>query len=133
MGIGAFRAFRVSIQNHINILDEKVVIDERDIPGLMARSGGNGPDANQAACELVKTRSQLEENRMAITELKKLFVKVNKQWTKPKDRVIGYVVWAPPISISASHGYTKDVCIIKLDEKKFSQSFKGNVIDLGAC
>ena len=57
-----------------------------------------------------------------------------KQWPKPKDRVIGHVVWAPPISVStAPHSYTKDVCIVKLDEKNFSQNFRRNVLDFGAC
>jgi len=57
-----------------------------------------------------------------------------KQWPKPKDRVIGHVVWAPPVSVStAPHSYTKDVCVVKLDEKKFSQNFRRNVLDFGAC
>jgi hypothetical protein len=59
---------------------------------------------------------------------------MKKQWTKPRDRVIGHVVWAPPISFStAPHSYTKDVCVVKLDMKKFSQNFRRNVLDLGAC
>ena len=57
-----------------------------------------------------------------------------KYWTKPKDRVIGHVVWAPPISFStAPYGRTRDVCVIKLDENKLRQNFRGNVLDLGAC
>jgi hypothetical protein len=59
---------------------------------------------------------------------------MTKQWTKPKDRVIGHVVWAPPVSLStAPTSYTKDVCVIKLDDKKFSRNLKSNVLDLGAC
>ncbi len=57
-----------------------------------------------------------------------------KQWPKLKDWVIGHIVWAPPISVStAPHSYTKDVCVVKLDEKKFSQNFRRNVLDLRAC
>ncbi|KAI0316724.1 hypothetical protein OF83DRAFT_1292608 [Amylostereum chailletii] len=38
----------------------------------------------------------------------------------PKDRIIGYVDWAPPIAVAvASHRYTRDLCAIKLDKKKF--------------
>ncbi|KAG8976128.1 hypothetical protein FRB94_002755 [Tulasnella sp. JGI-2019a] len=59
---------------------------------------------------------------------------MKKDWSKVLDHVIGHAVWAPPITgFNAPHGYTKDVCIIKLDKKKFQQNFKGNVIDLGAC
>ena len=75
---------------------------------LTARSKGGGPNVEQAARELVETQRELNKTRTAIEELKKFFVKVKKQWTKPKDRVIGHVVWAPPISVStAPHNYTK--------------------------
>jgi len=61
---------------------------------------------------------------------KKLDIK--KHWTRPKDRVIGHVVWAPPISVHTTpHSYTMDVCVVKLDKKKFLQNFRGNVLDLG--
>jgi hypothetical protein len=51
---------------------------------------------------------------------------------KLKDRVIRHVVWAPAVSVSTPpHGYTEDVCVFKLDKKKFSQNFRGNVLDLG--
>lgn len=86
----------------------------------------------QTASDLARNERELIERRTAIIELKKFFVQMKKQWTKPEDRVIGHVVWAPPIEFStAPHGYTKDVCVIKLDKTKFSQNFKGNVLDLG--
>jgi hypothetical protein len=122
MGTKAFTNFLISIQGHIGILNNTVGILE-----------GSVPNAEQAAGELVETQRELGKTRTAIEELKKFFVKMKKQWTKPKDRVIGHVVWAPPVSVSAApHGYTKDVCAIKLGEV-FSQNFRGNVLDLGAC
>lgn len=82
----------------------------------------------------METQRELGKIRTAIEELKKFFVKIKRQWTEPKDRVIGHVVWAPPVSVSTvPHGYTKDVCVIKLDEKKFSQNFRGNALESGAC
>ena len=67
-------------------------------------------------------------------DIKKFFMKINNQWMKPKDQVIGHIVWAPPISVSTPpHGYMKDVCVIKLNKKKFLQNFRGNVLNLGAC
>jgi len=134
MGTRAFSNFLTSIQGRIGTLNTTVGILEKRATALTARSGSNGPNAEQAAGELVKTQQELDEIRTAVGELKKFFVKVKKEWTKPKDRVIGHVVWAPPVSfLTAPHGYTKDVCVIKLDEKKFSQNFRGNVLDLGAC
>lgn len=82
----------------------------------------------------METQGQLSKTRTAIEELKKFFVKMKKQWAKPKDRVVGHVVWTPPLSFStAPHGYTKDVCVVKLDKERFSQNFRRNVLDLGAC
>jgi len=133
MGTRAFANFLTSIQGHIGTLNTSVGILEKRATALTARSEGSGPNAKQAVHELVETQRELGRTRTAIEELKKFFVKMKKQWTKPKDRVIGHVVWAPPLSFfTAPHGYTKDVCVIKLNEKKFSQNFRGNVLDLGA-
>ena len=133
MGTKAFTNFLISIQGHIGILNFTAGILEKRVTTLTVRSEGGGPNAEQAAGELLESQRELGKTRTAIEELKKFFVKMKKQWTKPKDRVIGHVVWAPPISApTAPHGYTKDVCVIKLDEKDFSQNFRGNVLDLGA-
>ena len=64
---------------------------------LVAKSESNGTNAEHAARKLVETQGELNKTRAAIEELKRFFVKMKKQWTKPKDRVIGHVVWAPPI------------------------------------
>jgi hypothetical protein len=134
MGTQAFTNFLISIQGHIGILNNTVGVLEKRVVALTARSEGGGPTAEQAASELVETQQELTKTRTAIEELKKFFVKMKKQWTRPKDRVIGHVVWAPPVSIhTAPHSYTKDVCVVKLDEKKFLQNFRRNVLDLGAC
>lgn len=127
MGTNAFNNFLISIQGHIGNLNNTVGVLEKRVTALTARSEDSGPNAEQATRELGETLT-------AIEELRKFWVKMKKQWTKPKNRVIGYVVWAPPISVStAPHRYTKDVCVIKLDETKFSQNFRRNVLDLGAC
>jgi hypothetical protein len=134
MGTKAFTDFLISIQGHIGTLNNTVGVLEKRVTVLTARSEGGGPNAEQAARELVETQHELSKTRTAIEELKKFFVRMKIQWTKPKDRVIGHVVWAPPVSVStAPHNYTKDVCVVKLDEKKFSQNFRGNVLDLGVC
>ncbi|KIM81198.1 hypothetical protein PILCRDRAFT_821650 [Piloderma croceum F 1598] len=133
MGTRAFTDFLISIQGHIGTLNNTVGVLEKRVTALTARSDGGGPNAEQAARELVETQRELNKTRTAIEELKKFFVKMKKQWTKLKDRVIGHVVWAPSVSVStAPYSYTKDVCVVRLDEKKFSQNFRGNVLDLGA-
>ncbi|KAH7883420.1 hypothetical protein F5I97DRAFT_1939188 [Phlebopus sp. FC_14] len=132
MGTRAFTNFFISIQGHIGTLNNTVGVLEKRVTVFTARSEGGGPNAEQAAGELVETQRELNKTRTAIEELKTFFVKMKKRWTKPKDRVIGHVVWAPPVSVStAPHSYTKDVCVVELDKKKFSQNFRGNVLDLG--
>jgi hypothetical protein len=134
MGTRAFTNFLISIQGHIGTLNNTVGVLEKRITALTARSDGGGPNAEQAARELVETQCELSKTRMAIEELKKFFMEMKKQWTKPKDRVIGHVVWAPSVSVStAPYSYTKDVCVVRLDEKKFLRNFRRNVLDLGAC
>ena len=134
MGTKAFTNFLISIQGHIGTLNSTVGVLEKRVTTLTARSEGGGPNVEQAASELVETQGELSKTRTAIEEVKKFFVKMKKQWTKPKDRVIGHVVWAPPVNVStAPHSYTKDVCVVKLNENKFLQNFRRNVLDLGAC
>ncbi|KAG5725461.1 hypothetical protein E4T56_gene15666 [Termitomyces sp. T112] len=87
----------------------------------------------QAVNDLATTEADLNKRKAAIEELKTFFIKMKKEWSALNDRVIGHVVWAPPISFSTPpHGYTKDVCDIRLNKKKFLPNFKGNVIDLGS-
>lgn len=134
MGTQAFMNFLISIKGHISILNNRVCNLEKRVTILTARSDDSGPNAKQVAHELVETQCKLGKTSMAIKEVKNFFVKIKKQWMKPKDQVIGHVIWAPPICVSAaSHSYTKDICVVKLDEKKFSQNFRRNVLDLGVC
>ncbi|KIY48392.1 hypothetical protein FISHEDRAFT_58901 [Fistulina hepatica ATCC 64428] len=132
MGSKAFHNFLVSIQGHIGIMNSTVDVLEKRVTPLTTRSKGDGPHAEQATRELEETQRELTKTRAAIEELKNFFVKMKKQWSKPKDRVIGHVVWAPPISVhTAPHSYMVDVCVVKLDKKKFLKNFRGNVLDLG--
>jgi len=134
MGTKAFTNFLMSIQGRIGTLNITVGILEKRVRLLTVRLEGGGPNVEQAARELVETQHELDKTRTAIEELKKFFVKMKKQWTKPKDRVIGHVIWAPPVSVSTTpHGYTKDVCVVKLDKKKFCKNFRRNMLDLGVC
>ncbi|KAI6007536.1 hypothetical protein F5J12DRAFT_720683, partial [Pisolithus orientalis] len=131
MGSKDFNDFLASIQDHINIMNHTVGILERRATMLTARAEGDGPTAKQAARELEVTRRQLPKTREAIEALKTFFAKMKTERTSPKDRIIGHVVWAPPVSVHAApHSYTLDVCVIELD-KKFLKNFRGNVLDLG--
>ncbi|TFK52109.1 hypothetical protein OE88DRAFT_1658912 [Heliocybe sulcata] len=91
---------------------------------------GEGPcsNAEQSARQPVGTERQLNKKRSAVKEFRKFFMQM-KQWTNPCDPSSDTLFGRLP---SALHGYTKGVCAIKLDQKKFLQNFRGNVLDLRA-
>ncbi|KAH9066404.1 hypothetical protein EDB87DRAFT_1672238 [Lactarius vividus] len=115
MGNLTFTNYLASIQANIGTLNDAVVSLERRTKTLTKRT---------SAGELVETRDQLTKTVTKIEALKAFFSKL-------EDRVIGYVVWAPPIGVGVPpHRYTRDLCVIKLDKKKF-RKFRGNVLSLG--
>jgi len=133
MGNPAFTNYLASIQANIGTLNGTVDSLEKRTRTLMRRVEAGGDDAQKSAGELAETQDQLTKTVTKIDALKAFFVDVKKRWSKLKDRVIGYVVWAPPIGVGVHpHRYTRDLCVIKLDKKKFWK-FCGNVLSLGVC
>jgi hypothetical protein len=131
MGSTAYTNLLRSIQSHIGTLNSTASVLEKRVTSYKMRLEKD-PNAEQVTRDLVVTERQLNHMLNTIETLKKFFVKMKKEWEKSKDRVIGHVVWAPPISVNNEpYGYTKDVCVIKLNEKKFLRNFKKNVLDLG--
>jgi hypothetical protein len=88
VGTKAFTNFLISIQGHIGTQSTTVDILKRLVTMLTARPEGGGPDAGKAGLELEATQRELSKTRTAIEELEKFFVKMKKEWTKPKDWVI---------------------------------------------
>ena len=132
MGTTGFTEFLKSIRDRIATL--KVIAGKlkKKIETFTKRLTGGNYNAEQAACKLVEAEHDLKETKKSINKLKKFLEKVKKRWAELEDRVIGHVVWAPPISVSTTpHGYTKDICVVKLNKEKFSSNFMGNVLDLG--
>ncbi|CUA69287.1 hypothetical protein RSOLAG22IIIB_08413 [Rhizoctonia solani] len=128
MGTNAFDDFLASIQDRISRLNITVTILRKRVATYKKRVDAGD---QQAATYLEKTEGDEKKTIEAIETLETFLVKMKSGWSKPEDRVIGFVIWAPPIGVAAPHGYTKDVCVIRLDEKKFMSNFRGNVIDLG--
>ena len=129
----AFTKYLASIQANIGALNDTVDDLEERSKTLTRRVETGGDNAQKSAGELAETQDQLAKTVIKIDALKAFFVDVKKRWSKSKDRIIGYVVWAPPIGVGVPpHRYTRDLCVIKLDKKKF-RKFRGNVLSLGAC
>ena len=80
--------------------------------------------------KLVETQNQPTNTVAKINVLKAVFMDVKKRWSKLKDYVIGYIIWATLIGVDIPpHCYTRDLCVIKLKFWKFH----GNVLSLGVC
>jgi hypothetical protein len=112
-------------------LKNTVTVLEKRVSTYAERArGGN----QQAAVDQAKFQQNLDETKATIAELRKFWATLKKDWSVVKNRVIGHVVWSPPITgLNPPHGYTCDVCVIKLDKEKFLPNLRGNAIDLGAC
>jgi len=128
---------------------------QRALDQIKAQIAKNVTDANRLALETVRleekpqsedpeeaeedekalkiTRDQLAKVNQDNIDLEKFFKQINTQWNDISRRDIGFVDWAPKISIDVNgHRYTKDIGTFELDGPKFKAQFKGNVVDLGA-
>lgn len=126
MGTRAFDNFSESIKAEIDIQVNTVAFLKKSIQYCT--------DKPQLSAKQRDNEETLLKTNVKIKDLKDFSNTMQRDWSDPKNRIIGHVVWAPPISGSTPpHGYTKDVCVIKLDRGRFWPDFVQNAINLGAC
>ena len=131
MGAPAFKNYLASIQALISTHIDAVASLEKKITTFRGRVQA-GVDVVESQKKLGERETELASTRIKIDHLKNFFVNIKKNWSKAKERVIGFVRWAPSIGVGiAPHRYTRDLCVIELDKKKF-RSLIGNVLSLGA-
>ncbi|KAG8690111.1 hypothetical protein FRC11_013734 [Ceratobasidium sp. 423] len=130
MGNPAFTNYQASIQARIGTLNDTVKALVVKIDSLRGRvANGIGLPAMQERLE--ENEAELIKIRRQIVSLKQFFVTLARKWSKLTDRVIGHVVWSPPIGVGVGpERYTRDVCVIELDKSKFRHLI-GNVLGLG--
>ena len=86
---------------------------------------------DEEALEIKKGR--LKEVNKDNDKLQVFFNEVNTHWNDIARQNVGFVDWAPRISISIDdRHYTRDIGTIELDPQRFKDNFLGNVVDLGA-
>ncbi|KAI9430420.1 hypothetical protein H4582DRAFT_2121947 [Lactarius indigo] len=130
MGAPVFAKFLVSIQLLIGTYIDLIESLENEINTLRTRVQ-DGINVQESQIKLHKRENKLAEMRTKINNLNKFFGDIKKRWSKSKDRVIGFVCWAPPIGAGvAPHRYTRDLCVIELYKEKFKHMI-GNVLSLG--
>lgn len=130
MGENAFESYKTAIQVRISNLNDTVRALDLQIAALEQRIR-NGINVDEAQAKLTELQAEHLKTKNTIKALKKFFVTLSEKWADLKDRVIGYVVWAPPIACGVGDNkYTVDLCVVKLNKRRFSK-FIGNVLSLG--
>jgi hypothetical protein len=131
MGTPAFKNYLASIQAQIGTLVDSLEYLERKISTNRIRVL-NGTSVQASQIRLDENVAELTKTRTKIDELKKFFVNIKQKRSKRKHRIIGFVVWVPPLGVGvAPHRYTRDFCVIELYKEKFV-NMMGNVLSLGA-
>ena len=131
MGAPAFTNYLASIQALIGTHIDSVESLERKINTLETRVQ-DGINVHESRVELGVNEAVLAPMRHKLDNVKTFFTDIKNGWSQSKDRVIGFVRWAPPIGVGvAPHRYTRDLCVIELYKEKFKHMV-GNVLSLGA-
>ncbi|KAI6157173.1 hypothetical protein BKA82DRAFT_994414 [Pisolithus tinctorius] len=117
----------------VKIADDTIMVNyyQNQLDVLKNREESGDTDGVEAERAVVEPR--LREAEASIKAINKFHSDVTKVWSQENHRVIGHVLYAPPITVGAgSKRYTEDWALIELDCNKIGwANFKGNVIDLG--
>ncbi|KAG9080475.1 hypothetical protein FRC06_006532 [Ceratobasidium sp. 370] len=94
--------------------------------------GADAADVANTEASRVKTEGWLDEAEKAMEALARFLERVNKEWKKIDNRVIGHVLRSPPIGFGVSEQhFTEDWGVFVVDRTKLGDGFRGNKIDLG--
>ena len=72
----------------------------------------------------------IEEARVTAQCFKQLGKELATRWKTPESRIIGHIVYSPPVDSSPTDNFTYDWCLYEIDVAKV-RGFSGNIIDLG--
>ncbi|KAI0682551.1 hypothetical protein BC835DRAFT_1424251 [Cytidiella melzeri] len=135
LGDLGFDDYLASIMEAINSLKGNAGLHAGPIERLemkMAEVAQDSPEAQNMAQRLERQRKVQANILGNMALLQDFYQELTQSWSKPEDRIIGYVHWAPPIEVGVRpHCYTQDLCILKLDKRKF-KNFVGNTLSLGS-
>lgn len=88
---------------------------------------GRGQVAAQAA------RRDMEKAENAVEKCIAFYQDVFSSWSASENRVIGHVVFSPPLGVRAGdEPYARDFAVIEMDTSRFdAKNFQGNAMDFG--
>ncbi|KAF9076290.1 hypothetical protein BDP27DRAFT_1380351 [Rhodocollybia butyracea] len=137
MGTGAPRQFVRRFLNETRALVAKNVVEAVRLAEEIARLEAKPRSKNQEQEDededgLEIKKCQLNKVIKDNAKLQVFYKEVNNQWNDIARRAIGFVDWAPSISIDVDdRHYTRDLGTVELDSHKLKDNFQGNVVDLG--
>jgi hypothetical protein len=87
----------------------------------------------EIANDRLNYNSELTKAKKIVQEVSKFHTEMTKSWSLPILRLLGHVIYAPPILISTrTKPFTEDWLLIEVDREKINwDAFKGNVVSLG--
>ena len=131
---GAFTNLVDSIKLEIGEHGITVKRWRKQIEGFEEREKGtNAVDVAKAKKARIETQGLVDKSQKAMEALGAFLNRVNKDWKKLDDRVIGHILRSPAISLGVGEQrFTEDWGIFQVDRAKLGDGFQGNKIDLGA-
>ena len=132
-GMRAFQRALASVKYKVDANVTDVVSITEDIERLAKEATDEDEEVAADKKEaLGKKTLQLDELKAAGTKLREFYRRVTVDWTDNARRNIGYLDWAPAISIDVDRStYTRDMGAFFLYADKFAKTFVGNVVNLG--
>ena len=121
-----------AFENYLRSIKDKIRGQEFEIEYQERRVAA----ARDAPDDMVKRREDAEyklaEAKRAIEALKAFYEEVSERWKNPERRVLGNVIYSPPIKLGfGTEKCTQDFAVIDIDPCKIDgTNFKGNVIAL---
>ena len=127
LGDDAYEKLCESIKQEI----EGKEIIRKDLRKRAARAEGGAGDGNEDGNRI--WADKIDEVERAKSILEGFNKQVKSRWAKPIDRVLGHIIYSPPIELgSGPEKWTQDFAVIKIDPDMIdAKNFMGNVIDLG--
>ncbi|KEP47577.1 hypothetical protein V565_150820 [Rhizoctonia solani 123E] len=131
-GFRRFQRFLDETRELVAITVAEAVSLAEDIAQLEAEPKDENREQSEDEYTLEIIKHQLKKMNNDNDKLQAFFKEVNAQWSDIARRTIGFVDWAPSISVDVDERhYTRDIGTVELDSEKFKDNFQGNVVDLG--
>ncbi|KAK7687834.1 hypothetical protein QCA50_009053 [Cerrena zonata] len=127
LGDSRFKLLLTHIEKKIELLSDCISVHEKRIKLF------ENIATEEAIEECTINRNELARVEKAMGTLQTFHDDISKRWTNKDMRVLGHVIYSPPIEFDVgAEQCTQDFAIIEINPSKIDDTnFKGNVIDLG--